>query len=207
MELTVAVFDVDNTLTVRDCVVPFVLRVAGVPKTVSTIVRNFPTVVSMLFKRDRDGLKLLFVKELFAGRSVESVDEEGVQFAAHVAANWMRADTAARLRWHQAEGHVVILVSASLSPYLEPLGDLLEVDAVLCATLEQEDGSYTGQLVGANCRGTEKVNRITEWCRDAGVNVESVRYAYGDSSGDEPMLAMAAHAEWVGKRDLEMAPQ
>lgn len=207
MELTVAVFDVDKTLTVRDCVVPFVLRVAGVPKTLSAIVRHFPSVLSMVRKRDRDGLKLLFVKELFAGRPVDEVDEAGVQFASHVVGHWMREDSAARLRWHQSEGHVVVLVSASLSPYLVPLGDFLEVDAVLCATLAEEDGVYTGDLVGPNCRGVEKVNCITEWCRDAGVNVENVRYAYGDSSGDAPMLAMAAHGEWVGKRDMELAPQ
>ena len=207
MELTVAVFDVDNTLTVRDCVVPFVFRVAGVPKTLSAIVRNFPSVLSMLRKRDRDGLKLLFVKELFADLPVDEVDDAAVRFASHVAGNWMRADSCARLRWHQAQGHVVVLVSASLSPYLVPLGDLLEVDAVLCATLAQEDGKYTGQLVGANCRGEEKVHRITEWCRESGIAIENVRYAYGDSSGDEPMLALAAHAEWVGKHELELTPQ
>jgi phosphatidylglycerophosphatase C len=207
VEVTVAVFDVDNTLTVRDCVVPFVVRVAGPVRVAGAIVRNIGTVVPLMARRDRDGLKLLFVRELFAGRSVDEVDNKGIDFASHIADNWMREDTSRRLRWHQAEGHVVVLVSASLSPYLIPLGDLLEVDAVLCATLAEHDGAYTGELVGPNCRGIEKVNRITEWCRDAGINTDNIRFAYGDSSGDTQMLAMAAHGEWVGKSEIEMVPQ
>lgn len=205
--MTVAVFDVDNTLTVRDCVVPFVVRVAGPFRVMGAIAKNIGSVVSLVARRDRDGLKLLFVRELFAGRSVEEVDEKGIAFASHIADNWIREDTARRLRWHQAEGHVVVLVSASLSPYLIPLGDLLEVDAVLCATLADSNGVYNGELVGANCRGIEKVNRISEWCREAGIALENVRYAYGDSNGDTQMLAMAAHGEWIGNRDIEMAPQ
>lgn len=204
--MTVAVFDVDKTLTVRDCVVPFVRRVAGMPRVFLTVIRNSGSVLRLLARRDRDGLKLLFVKELFAGRSVEDVEEVGIQFAAHIAENWMRYDVASRLRWHQAEGHVVVLVSASLNPYLVPLGDMLEVDAVLCARLEESDGVYTGELVGANCRGIEKVNRLSEWSRDSGVSTENIRYAYGDSSGDEPMLSLAPHAEWVGKRDISEVP-
>lgn len=207
MEVTVAVFDVDNTLTVRDCVVPFVVRVAGPVRVAGAILRNIGTVVPLMARRDRDGLKLLFVRELFAGRSVDEVDNKGIDFASYIANNWMREDTSRRLRWHQAEGHVVVLVSASLSPYLIPLGDLLEVDAVLCATLAEHDGAYTGELVGPNCRGVEKVNRITEWCRDAGINTGNIRFAYGDSSGDTQMLAMAAHGEWVGKSEIEMVPQ
>ena len=205
--MTVAVFDVDNTLTVRDCVVPFVVRVAGPFQVATAIAKNIGSVASLLARRDRDGLKLLFVRELFAGRSIDEVDEKGIAFASHIADNWIREDTARRLRWHQAEGHVVVLVSASLSPYLIPLGDLLEVDAVLCATLDNDNGVYSGDLVGANCRGIEKVNRISEWCREAGIALENVRYAYGDSKGDTQMLAMAAHSEWVGKRDIEMVPQ
>ncbi len=207
MEETIAVFDVDRTLTVRDCVVPFVVRVAGWPKVISTILRRISRVVPLVLKRDRDGLKLLFVQELFAGRDVVEVDIAGVAFADHVVNNWMREDSCRRLRWHQSEGHIVVLVSASLHPYLVPLGDLLEVDAVLCATLAAHDGTYTGELVGPNCRGVEKVNRIAEWCKDAGLDTQDVCFAYGDSSGDEPMLAMAAHSVWVGKKEIEMVPQ
>ena len=68
------------------------------------------------------------------------------------------------------------------------MGDLLEVDAVLCTRLEAQDGVYTGSLSGPNCRGAEKVARLHAWCEMANIPTSSVKYAYGDSSGDHQML-------------------
>ncbi len=206
MDVTVAAFDVDNTLTVRDCVMPFMRRVAGVNVLLRTVASQPLTVFSLLKNKDRNSLKALFVSEVFAGRSESEVNEQGVLFAARVANGWMRDDVVKRLRWHQSQGHVVVLVSASLSPYLEPLGDLLEVDAVLCTELESDGNVFTGKIRGANCRGVEKVRRLQSWCDSAGIPVSSVRYAYGDSSGDTEMLASVENPNYVKKIELEMAP-
>ena len=206
MDVTVAAFDVDNTLTVRDCVMPFMRRVAGVNVLLRTVASQPLTVFSLLKNKDRNSLKALFVSEVFAGRSESEVNEQGVLFAARVANGWMRDDVVKRLRWHQSQGHVVVLVSASLSPYLEPLGDLLEVDAVLCTELESDGNVFTGNIRGANCRGAEKVRRLQSWCDSAGIPVSSVRYAYGDSSGDTEMLASVENPNYVKKIELEMAP-
>ncbi len=206
MDVTVAAFDVDNTLTVRDCVMPFMRRVAGVNVLLRTVASQPLTVFSLLKNKDRNSLKALFVSEVFAGRSESEVNEQGVLFAARVANGWMRNDVVKRLRWHQSQGHVVVLVSASLSPYLEPLGDLLEVDAVLCTELESDGNVFTGKIRGANCRAAEKVRRLQSWCDSAGIPVSSVRYAYGDSSGDTEMLASVENPNYVKKIELEMAP-
>jgi phosphatidylglycerophosphatase C len=206
MDVTVAAFDVDNTLTVRDCVMPFMRSVAGLNVLLRTVASQPLTVFLLLKNKDRNSLKALFVSEVFAGRSESEVNEQGVLFAARVANGWMREDVVKRLRWHQSQGHVVVLVSASLSPYLEPLGDLLEVDAVLCTELESDGNVFTGKIRGANCRGTEKVRRLQSWCDSAGIPVSSVRYAYGDSSGDTEMLASVENPNYVKKIELEMAP-
>lgn len=118
----------------------------------------------------------------------------------------MRADVAERLRWHQEQGHVVVLVSASLQPYLDVLGDLLEVDAVLCTRLQSIDGLYTGELLGKNCRGEEKVSRLHEWCVAANIPAESVKYAYGDSSGDHQMLFSVDNGVLVTSVDVSRVP-
>jgi len=206
MDVTVAAFDVDNTLTVRDCVMPFMWRVAGVNVLLRTVASQPYTILTLLKNKDRNSLKALFVSEVFAGRSESEVNEQGVLFASRVANGWMREDVVKRLRWHQSQGHVVVLVSASLSPYLEPLGDLLEVDAVLCTELESDGNVFTGKIRGTNCRGTEKVRRLQSWCDSAGIPVSLVRYAYGDSSGDTEMLASVENPNYVKKIELEMAP-
>lgn len=198
----VAAFDVDGTLTVRDCVFPFLARVGRTRFLVRMCMRA-PRIVRLVAARDRNGLKELCVAASLGGQSVEAIESVGAQFAAQVAGSWMRDDVCRRLRWHQDEGHVVVLVSASLSPYLLPLGDLLEVDAVLCTEPEEENGVYTGALRGANCRAGEKLERLRAWAAGAGITGDDwLQYAYGDSAGDTVMLGAATNGINVSKVEV-----
>ena len=206
MEVCVVLFDVDKTLTVRDCVIPFLRRVAGTPRLLLGVLRRWRPIVRACAKRDRNILKEHFARIVFTGKSVDEVDSLGIEFASKIASSWIRPDVADRFRWHQDQGHVVVLVSASFSPYLEPLGDLIEADAVLCAELESIDGVYTGELSRPNCRGQEKVNRVRAWLTEAGLPDSSVLYAYGDSSGDVAMLDFAQNGVWVTRYELEPEP-
>ena len=202
MNVTVAAFDVDNTLTVRDCVVPFMKSVGGVSRLSKVLFSDLGTTFQSIRRRDRDSLKMKFVEGIFAGKDSREVESLGIQFASKVADKWLRSDVATRMRWHQEQGHVVILVSASLGAYLHPLGDLLEVDAVLCTELEEKDGLLTGKLVGQNCRGKEKASRVQKWCQDSGIATEDLVYAYGDSSGDTELLELFSEPTWVNDIDL-----
>ena len=202
MNVTVAAFDVDNTLTVRDCVVPFMKSVGGVSRLSKVLFSDLGTTFQSIRRRDRDSLKMKFVEGIFAGKDSREVESIGIQFASKVADKWLRSDVATRMRWHQEQGHVVILVSASLGAYLHPLGDLLEVDAVLCTELEEKDGLLTGKLVGQNCRGREKASRVQKWCQDSGIATEDLVYAYGDSSGDTELLELFSEPTWVNDIDL-----
>lgn len=201
MDVQVAAFDVDNTLTVRDCVVPFMRRVAGSAGFLRACSSQPLQLVKMVLQQDRDSIKAHFVEKIFAGRNVDVVQQLGVEFASHVVNSWMREDVANRMRWHQAQGHVVVLVSASLEPYLQPFGDLCEVDAVLCTRLEESNGEFTGKIVGSNCRGEEKLRRLHEWMEASGLPKASLVYAYGDSSGDTALLAAAPQGVLVKKID------
>ena len=202
MNVTVAAFDVDNTLTVRDCVVPFMKSVGGISRLSKVLLTDIVETFQGVRRRDRDSLKMKFVDGVFAGKDAREVESLGIQFASKVADKWLRSDVATRMRWHQEQGHVVILVSASLGAYLHPLGDLLEVDAVLCTELEEKDGLLTGNLVGQNCRGKEKASRVQKWCQDSGIATEDLVYAYGDSSGDTELLELFSEPTWVNDIDL-----
>ena len=206
MNVEVAAFDVDGTLTVRDCVFPFLLKVGGPARMARALFGRPVRLVRMLAGRDRDAAKAHFVRTCLAGLDAETVAEAGREFAGKVASGWMRADVAEVLRRHQDAGRVVVLVSASLAPYLEPLGDILEVDAVLCTQLEERDGVLTGEIDGANCRGAAKVARLEEWARGAGiVHAGWLSHAYGDSSGDREMLALAADGVDVSRDEAVTA--
>ena len=200
----VAVFDVDGTLTTRDCVVPFLRRAAG-SRLLTTLAGRPLTLARALAHRDRDRLKALACASLRGLDAVE-VDALGASFAREVAAERLRADTTARLRRHRELGHTVILASASLDPYLVPLGGLLGVDAVLCTRLERgADGKLTGRLDGANCRGAEKARRVRRWVDDAGA-ADAELWAYGDSAGDDELLALADRPHRVDGVRLDPDP-
>jgi phosphatidylglycerophosphatase C len=95
-----------------------------------------------------------------------------------------------RVAWHRREGHDIVIVSASLRAYLDEVARRLGVDALLCTALEvDEHGRCTGRMTGGNCRGAEKATRLRAYLRDRDVTL----WAYGDSAGDDDMLAMADH--------------
>lgn len=205
MPTAVAAFDWDGTLTVRDCVVPFLGRVAGNLGLGRRLLATPGALLAATARRDRDRLKALGVAAAFTGRPVAEVNEAGRRYAHYVASHWLRPDTLARLRWHQAMGHTVVVVSASLGPYLHPLGRELGVDGVVCSELAVRDERFTGELAGPNCRGHHKVERLRTWLATTGGG-SRLAWAYGDSAGDEAMLACAEHPVRVGRRRLDAVP-
>ncbi|MFZ4718062.1 MAG: HAD-IB family hydrolase [Ilumatobacteraceae bacterium] len=201
----VAAFDVDGTLTVRDCVRPFLLRVGGWSGLGKAMARRPGTALGAAWHRDRDRFKELMVGGVLRGRSVAQVEHLGEQFADEVASDWLRADTVARLRWHQRMGHRIVLVSASLGPYLRPLGRRLEVDEVLCAEPLRAGDTFADGLDGANCRAAEKVRRLDAWLAASQLERATV-WAYGDSAGDRELLARADHPLLVKDTTVSAVP-
>ena len=201
----VVAFDFDGTLTVRDCVRPFLLRVGGWPGVSSAILGRPLASLAAAARRDRDRLKELIVGGVLRGRSVAQVEALGEVFAEQVHDGWLRSDMVARLRWHQRAGHCVLLVSASLGPYLRPLGRRLGVDDVLCAEPRRVGDEFTDGLAGANCRAAEKVRRLDAWLSERNLRDATV-WAYGDSVGDRELLARADHSLLVTRSVVSAVP-
>ena len=180
----IAAFDLDGTLTTRDCVVPFLRQVAGTPRLVAGVASHPIDVSRALVRRDRDAFK--------APRAVE--------FAAMVRTNWMRSDTVRSLDAHLQAGDQVVIVSASYAIYVEPLAVLLGAHQALATRLAVgADGRLTGELDGPNCRGPEKIRRLHDWLDTThGGRAMVDLIAYGDSPGDRELLADADERHWIG---------
>lgn len=207
MGVVVAAFDVDGTLTVRDCVVPFLTRISGgKARLIAGLARRPAAAAGALVQRDRDRLKAAATRAALAGRPLDRVSDEALAFAGMVATSWMRPDTVARLGWHRRQGHRVVLVSASYELYVAPLAASLGADAALATRLGvASDGTLTGALDGPNCRAEEKVARLRAWQLAAGATGAEL-WAYGDSSGDDALLAAADHAVRVGAAPISAVP-
>ena len=189
-----AAFDFDGTLTPRDTLVPFLRRARGR----WAIVR---AAVAAGGARGRDAFKVALVGRLFRGWPAARLDELGRAYVPTLLAA-LRAESRERLEWHRRQGHAVVIVSASLGAYLRPLADDLGIDDALAVELVADAaGTLTGEVVGGlNNRGPEKVARLEAWL-DArfGPGADVELWAYGDSSGDAELLAIADHPIWVGR--------
>jgi phosphatidylglycerophosphatase C len=188
---TVAAFDFDGTVVPGDSLIPFVWHVAGPRRFLAAALRHGPRVLLATGARigSRDAAKAAFVGSTLAGLPVSDVVAEGVAFSHRLEARVHRA-ALERIAWHRTRGDDLVLVSASLLVYLEPLAARLGFDAVLATALEVgQEGFLTGALDGANVRGAEKVRRLEAWLGPDPVEL----WAYGDSQGDAELLARADH--------------
>ncbi len=95
-----------------------------------------------------------------------------------------------------------MLVSASLSLYLEPFADAVGFDDVIATRLEEDSGYLTGRLYGRNVRGPEKAARLRGLL---GPDLAEL-WAYGDSAGDRQLLEMADHPTWIRRTRLVTPP-
>lgn len=209
---TVAAFDFDGTLSNRDTLVPFLMRVRGRRPVLGALAARGPRLARGAFDdHARRQAKESLLIATVGGLRVEELEPFARQYAEHLLATQLRPDRVARLRWHQEQGHDTVIVSASPELYLEPLGALLGCTAVIATKLEVDrEGQLTGRIFQSNVRGPVKVELLSAWlAATAGDPAETQRiYAYGDSDGDAEMLAMSDVPTRLRSREkLTAAPE
>ena len=133
-------------------------------------------------------LKEKFLRQLFRGQKLRSLRDLANGFCRDRLLTIIRPQASGEIDAHQMRGDGVCIVTATPRFILEPwclnrglhiIGTELETDS---------EGRVTGYLMGRNCRGEEKVDRIREEYRLE--DYEQI-YAYGDTDGDLPMLGLA----------------
>lgn len=193
----VAAFDFDETITERDTLVPFLTFVAGRRKLAQALARHAPLGAQGLRSTAmRDTFKEQVLASLLRDRELADVEAAGLAYARTLPRGFRRASLE-RIAHHRRSGHDLVIVSASLVYYLRPIAADLGFHHVIAVDMETDaNGRLTGALVGPNVRKAEKAVRLTAWLADTPYEL----WAYGDSSGDVEMLAMAHHPTWVGRR-------
>jgi phosphatidylglycerophosphatase C len=192
----IAAFDFDGTISERDSLGPFLTLVCGrVPLYRELVLRSPVLAAATVGLADRDAEKERLVGRLLTGRPAQEVRDAGAKYAKQLASgDALRPEMIEKIDWHGSRGHEIVIVSASLDVYLDPLAPLLGVRHVLCTRLGVgPDDRLTGQLEGGNVRGPEKARRFREWLGPG----EAEIWAYGDSSGDRELLAEADHPVWM----------
>jgi len=186
----VAAFDFDGTLTTRESTLSFLLYCAGPLQTLFNLLLETPLFIQYLFKKaSRQQVKEALLTRFFKNKKKATLNKWGAQFSKQKIPRFLKKEALNRLIWHQSQGHTCVLISASLDTYLNPWGKAMGFDHIITSQLEfSSSEKVTGKLLGPNCRSQEKVNRLIQ---QLGPLQTYTLYAYGDSQGDQELLASA----------------
>src|SRR5712672_259746 len=142
-----------------------------------------------------------------------------------------------QVAWHARQGHAIVLVSGTLAPLAQEMALALTLrlavrgigaSVAVCATrLEENDGRWTGRIVGEAMFGEAKGRAVRRLAKEEGFELARC-YAYGDSASDRAMLEAVgrpcvvnplgemeklarkrewAVLAWTGQRKLETSEQ
>lgn len=198
----VAAFDLDGTLTEGGSVFPWLRHIAGSARTYQRVLRLIVplSIGAVRSGQWADNAKERLFNGLLAGRNLDDVLDQSRTFALGHLAQKGRFNVLARLEWHLAQGHDIVVVSASPQIYVEVIAEALGAAAGLGTRLGVDPrGTLTGSYLGRNCRGHEKMRRLDAWIVAQAYVATPIVYAYGNSRGDRRLLSGATYPFDVGK--------
>ena len=185
----IVAFDFDGTLTIRDSFTAFLRWRAGGTGWAIGLAKMAPALAAYIGDRDRGRIKAASVREFLLGVERTTLEAEAERYADQVWDRFMRPDALACWKaWGDKGAHRVI-VTASPETTVAPFARRLGAEGLLGTQLVFDaQGRVTGAFAGENCRGEEKVRRL----RAAYGDDMTLAAAYGDTSGDTEMIAIAA---------------
>ena len=181
-------FDFDGTMTVEDSFSAFLKWRAGPARWAVGCLKLAGAAAAYLVHRDRGRIKAAAIAEFLRGVPRATLEDEARRFAELKARSLLRPDALATWKRWRADGARIVIVTASPDVVVAPFARALGADMLLGTHLAFDaNDKVAGPLASLNCRGPEKVVRLKEAFGD------DVRLtaAYGDTTGDTEMLAIA----------------
>lgn len=110
----------------------------------------------------------------------------------------------AEVRSHQDAGRPAFIVSAASHGVVELLARVLDMEGGIGSRYAVDDeGRYTGELIGGLNYGAQKIGPMREFAAAHGIDLEA-SWAYSDSASDLPMLELVGNPVAVNP-DAELA--
>ncbi|MGN6292498.1 MAG: HAD family hydrolase [Chitinophagaceae bacterium] len=193
MKKGIAFFDFDGTITTKDTLLEFIKYSGGALPFYAGFLLKSPYLIAYKLKLiSNQTAKEKVLAYFFRGMAVDEFQLKCDRFANEIIPGLLRQGALGEIRELQQKGIDVVIVSASPENWIRQWAS--SINASLIATrLELKNGQLTGNILDKNCHGEEKVRRIREIYPLS--EYENI-YAYGDSSGDKPMLSLAKYPHY-----------
>ena len=184
-------FDFDGTITTKDTLFDFIRFTYGQSGLVKCLLMNVWNLSLYAVKlRSNERAKEIMLATMIRGTNTAVFKEQCERYSMERVPQIIKERTKEIIEKHRSAGETLFIVSASPENWIRPWAMKNGFTEVIATKLEERDGVLTGKFASRNCYGVEKVNRLKEFFTDR----EQVYIsAYGDSSGDKPMLNYANH--------------
>ena len=96
---------------------------------------------------------------------------------------------------HRAEGHLLIMTTATSRFLTAPIARELGLENLIATEPETKDGRYTGKVAGTPNMREGKVTRLEAWLGERDLALDGFRQSwfYSDSVNDLPLLLRVTH--------------
>lgn len=183
-EKYVAFFDIDKTLLTVNSSIPLILTSykRGLMKTTDLLKAVWLSIVYKL--RIRNAIDATEAMAFWLkGVTETTVAEISRQLVTDKLIPSLRASVLKEIEYHKSKGARMVILSASLSYTCNPLARHLDIDDVICSSMEVKNGVFTGKPQGNICIEGEKEIRMRDYCQQNGFDLQKA-YCYGDSYSD-----------------------
>ncbi len=184
----VALFDFDGTITTKDSLSDFIQFAIGKYLYYFGLFLLSPMLMAYIFRfLSNNKAKEKLIEYFFKDWDISKFQYLANKYSLEKISVIIRPKAVEKIKWHQQQGHKVIVVSASMECWLKKWSQKNSVE-LIATKLEIKNNKITGKFLSKNCYGPEKVNRIKELYD---LSQYDYIYAYGDSRGDKEMLTLA----------------
>jgi HAD superfamily hydrolase (TIGR01490 family) len=194
-----AFFDLDKTIIAKSSTLAFSkpFQAGGLISRKAMLRSAYAQFVYLVGGADHDQMEKLrqFMSQLVAGWDVATVREIVADTLHNVVDPLVYDEAVSLIEEHHRAGRDVVIVSASGTEVVEPIGAMLGADIVVATRLEEEDGLYTGEIE-FYAYAEEKARAIRELAEERGYDLEA-SFGYSDSITDVPMLEAIGHPHAV----------
>lgn len=188
MKERLAFFDFDGTITRKDTLLEFIKYNKGKWYFYIGFLLNLPYLVLYRLKIISNQTAKEKILRFFFGRTpLDLFNEKCTLFSTHALPDLIRPKAQREIKNLQDKNFTVVIVSASPENWIKDWAEKNKLQ-LIATRLMVHNGRLTGKIMGRNCHGKEKVRRIKE---KFSLSEAEMIYAYGDNSGDRPMLSIA----------------
>lgn len=180
-------FDFDGTLTYKDTMFMY-LKFYNPSKFYFQFIKHIPLFVLLKLKlADAEKVKKSFITSILKGESRTKIEKKSQSFFEKYQDEIFRVNALEFINNIDRTQTESYIVSASLDIWVKPFAEKLEMK-LLSTRAEFKNDIFTGNFIGKNCNGPEKVKRIIETVNER--KFDKI-IAFGDTSGDREMLSWA----------------